>query len=109
MLFLTRPEYIGHINTDYVQSLYINILGRTGHRPELAGWNNRIQQLGLGGIASGFTGSNENRTNSLTSNFQVFLHRNPTAAEVNALVGSGADLLSLEAAVLSLPEYFTNG
>jgi hypothetical protein len=108
-LFLTSPEYLGHINTDFVQSLYINILGRTGTAPELAGWNNKIQQIGLAGIASGFTGSNENRTNSLNANFQVFLHRTPTSAEVSALVGSGADLLSLEAAVLSLPEYFANG
>src|SRR5262249_12664811 len=38
--FLTAPEYISHINTDYVQSLYLNILGRTGSSSELANWNN---------------------------------------------------------------------
>ena len=108
-LFLTSPEYVGHINTDFVQSLYINILGRTGTVSEVAGWNNLIQQLGLAGIAKGFTSSKENRTISLNTDFQVFLHRSPTAAETSSFVGSSADLLSLEAAILSLPEYFANG
>jgi hypothetical protein len=33
--FLTSPEYLSHINTDFVQSLYLNILGRTGSASEL--------------------------------------------------------------------------
>jgi hypothetical protein len=107
--FLTSPEYLGHINTDFVQSLYINILGRTGAANELAGWNNLIQQLGLGGIANGFIGSAENRSITLDTYFQTFLHRAPTTAELNTFVNSSADLLSLEGMVLSLPEYFTNG
>src|SRR5262249_17488369 len=40
--FLTSAEYISHINTDYVQSLYINILGRTGNGAELASWYSNI-------------------------------------------------------------------
>src|SRR5262249_11113258 len=43
--FVTSTEYINRINVDYVQSLYINILGRTGSQTELAGWNNNIQTL----------------------------------------------------------------
>jgi hypothetical protein len=46
---------------------------------------------------------------TLSTDFDTFLHRNPTAAETTALVNSTADLLSVEAIVLSLPEYFTNG
>ncbi len=107
--FLTSPEYISHINTDFVQSLYINILGRTGAPSELAGWNNLIQQLGLVGIVNGFTGSTENRSITLDTYFQTFLHRAPTTTELNNLVSSSADLLSLEETVLSLPEYFANG
>jgi hypothetical protein len=108
-LFVTSPEYLSHINTDFVQSLYINILGRTGDANELAGWNNQIQKLGLAGIANGFTGSVENRTDTLDSYFQTFLHRAPTTTETNTFVNSSADLLSMEGAVLSLPEYFSNG
>jgi hypothetical protein len=73
--FLTAPEYTGHINTDFVQSLYINILGRTGSAGELAGWNNNLQNLGLAGIANAFTHSAENRLNTLRADFQTFLHR----------------------------------
>jgi hypothetical protein len=108
-LFLTSPEYQGHINTDFVQSLYINILGRTGSASELAGWNSQLRQLGLGGIASGFTQSAENRADTVLALFQTFLHRVPSTAESNGFVNSSADLLSLEAMVLSSPEYFANG
>ncbi len=107
--FLTSPEYLGHINTDFVQSLYINILGRTGAANELAGWNNNIQQLGLGGIANGFTASTENRSITLSTYFETFLHRAPTTTELNHFVSSLADLLSMEGLILSLPEYFSNG
>jgi hypothetical protein len=107
--FLTSREYISHIDTDFVQSLYINILGRTGSTLELAGWNNNIQSLGLAGIASAFTHSAENRANTITSYFQTFLHRPPTNSELAAEVGSPQDLLSVEGALLSTPEFFANG
>src|SRR5438876_407890 len=35
-LFVTSPEYINHINTDFVQSLFLNIIGRPGSAAELA-------------------------------------------------------------------------
>jgi hypothetical protein len=108
-LFLTSPEYQSHINTDFVQSLYINILGRTGSASELAGWNSQLQQLGLGGIASGFTQSSENRSNTVHALFQTFLHRVATTAETSAFVNASADLLSLEGMLLSSPEFFANG
>jgi len=107
--FLTAPEYINHINTDYVQSLYLNILGRTGSAAELATWNNNIQSLGLTGIANGFTHSTENRLNTLRSFFQMFLHRTPSNSELMPFVNSSSDLLSLAVVVLSSTEYFNNG
>jgi hypothetical protein len=107
--FLIAPKYLNHINTDYVQSLYINILGRTGSGPELALWNNNIQNLGLMGIANSFTHAFENRLNTLRSYFQMFLHRTPSDTELIPAVNSSADLLSLAASVLSSPEFFMNG
>jgi hypothetical protein len=107
--FLTSPEYLGHINVDFVQSLYMNILGRTGSADELAQWNNNIQRLGLAGIANGFVSSPENRLNTLRSDFQMFLHRTPTDTELMPLAASSLDLLSLETVVLSSPEFFANG
>jgi hypothetical protein len=108
-LFLTSPEYVSHINVDYVQSLYINILGRSGSAAELAQWNNNLQRLGLVGIANGFVHSAENRLNTLRSDFQTFLHRTPTDTELMPLVNTSLDLLSLEGAVLSSSEFFANG
>jgi len=108
--FLTAPEYISHINTDYVQSLYLNILGRTGSSSELATWNNNIQNLGgLSGVANAFTHSAENRLNTLRSYFQTLLHRTPPDSELIPLVNAPLDLLSLEGMVLSSPEFFANG
>jgi hypothetical protein len=107
--FLTSREYISHIGTDFVQSLYLNILGRTGSTLELAGWNNNIQSLGLAGIASAFTHSPENRANTITSYFLTFLHRPPTDTELPVEVGSPQDLLSVEGALLSTPEFFAIG
>jgi hypothetical protein len=108
-LFLTSPEYLGHINTDFVQSLYLNILGRAGRADELALWNNNIQNLGLTGIANGFISSTENRVNTLRSDFQTFLHRTPANTELAPLASLSLDLLTLQGLVLSSPEFFANG
>jgi hypothetical protein len=109
-LFLTSPEYISHINVDYVQSLFMNVLGRPGSQAELAQWNNNIQNVGgLLGVANIFTHSPENRLDTLRSDFQTFLHRTPSNTELMPLANSSQDLLSLEGLVLSSPEFFANG
>jgi hypothetical protein len=109
-LFLTSPEYISHINTDFVQSLYLNILGRSGSPAELAQWNNNIQNVGgLAGVANAFVHSTENRLNTLRSDFQTLVHRTPADGELIPLVNGPQDLLSLEAQVLSGSEFFANG
>jgi hypothetical protein len=109
-LFLTSPEYISHIDTDFVQSLYLNILGRSGSPAELAQWNNNIQNVGgLAGVANAFVDSTENRLNTLRSDFQTFDHRTPADGELIPLVNGPQDLLSLEAQVLSSQEFFMNG
>ena len=107
--FLASPEYLSHIDTDFVQSLYINIFGRTGGASELAFWNNNIKALGIAGIANGFVQSAENRTSAITGFFQTLLHRSPTPTEISTLVSSSPDLLSVEAALLSTAEFFNNG
>jgi hypothetical protein len=109
-LFLTSPEYLSHINVDFVQSLYLNILGRPGSPGEVAAWNNNIQNVGgIMGVANAFTHSSENRLNTLRSDFQTFLHRTPADAELMPLVNTSMDLLALEGLLLSSPEFFANG
>src|SRR5262249_24528912 len=103
-LFLTAPEYISHIDTIFVQSLYLNILGRSGSGGELPLWNTQIQSLGFAGIASAFVRSPENRVNTLRLDFQAFLHRTPPVSELIPLVNTSRDLLGLEGMVLASPE-----
>jgi hypothetical protein len=107
--FLVSPEYLSHIDTDFVQSLYINIFGRTGSASELAFWNNNIQKLGLTGVANGFVLSAENRANTITRYFQTLLHRTPSSAEIAPTVNSTTDLLTVELGILSTTEFFNNG
>jgi hypothetical protein len=107
-MFLASPEYLGHINTDFVQSLYINLLGRTGSPSEVASWNSSIQSLGLAGIAREVIHSQEYRQDTVMSYLQAFFHvvapDDPCPAQ---LAGTSQDLLSLEKAVLSTSDFFT--
>jgi hypothetical protein len=106
--FLTSPDYLGHIDTDFVQSLYLNLLGRTGSSAELALWNNDIQALGLAGIASAFLTAQEYRGENVIADFTSFLHRSPSPAETSAFAGTSLDLLGIEAAILSSQECSVN-
>ncbi len=107
--FLSSPEFLGHIDTDYVQALYRLTLGRTGDAAELAGWYGALPQLGLQGVAAAFTNSAEHRSQVVAGDFLTLLHRPASAGELSSLSGLPLDLLTLEAAVLSSPEFFTNG
>ncbi len=107
--FLSSPEFLGHIDTDYVQALYRLTLGRTGDAAELAGWYTVLPQLGLQGVAAAFTNSAEHRSQVVAGDFLTLLHRPASAAELSSLAGLPLDLLTLEAAVLSGPEFFANG
>jgi hypothetical protein len=107
--FLTAPEYLAHINTDFVQSLYLNILGRTGNALELAGWNDQSQTLGMLGIANNFTAGLENRQDAVTTYFESFLERAPTGAELTSWTNQPGELLTLEAGILGSQEYAING
>jgi hypothetical protein len=106
--FITSPEYLSHIDTDFVQSLYINLLGRTGSAAELAAWNNNIQTLGLAGITNAFLTSQEYRGDNVSADFALFLHRQPTPTESSAFVGTSLDLLGIEVAILTSQECFAN-
>ncbi len=107
--FLSSPEFLGHIDTDYVQALYRLTLGRTGSAAELAGWYGALPGLGLQGVAAAFTNSAEHRSNVVAGDFQSLLHRPASAAELSSLAGLPLDLLTLEAEFLAGPEFFTNG
>jgi predicted outer membrane repeat protein len=121
---VTSPEYtnLTSSNTAFVQSLYTNLLGRTGSSSEVNGWLNLLPTLGRAGVATAFLNSPEYRNlevqqlygftaapaAAVASLFPNLLHRTgaPTTAEVNFWVNSGLDILRLEASFAGSPEYF---
>jgi hypothetical protein len=107
--FISSPEFLAHINTDFVQALYVNILGRTGGPSELAGWYSQLPQLGLQGVAAAFTASKEHREKTVTKYFENLLHREPGAGEASNLASLPGDLLSLEGLILGSDEFYTKG
>jgi hypothetical protein len=108
-LFIDSPEYLAHINVDYAQSLYINLLGRTGDIQELAGQNSLLPQVGLAGLATEFATSQENRMRTVTQYLQDLLHRAPQPGEVSNLAAQPGDLLALEAGILGGAEFYAKG
>jgi hypothetical protein len=105
---LTSPEY-SFLNPQWVQSLYLNILGRAGSDAEVAAWNAAAPSIGLSAIASAFAASLEARMRAATTFFQIFLHRTPTALEALRLANLPGSVLDMEASLLSGAEYFSNG
>jgi hypothetical protein len=107
--FIASPEYQGHINTDYVQSLYINLIGRTGSLAEVSSVNAVLPQFGLAGLATAFADSAENRMNTVTAYIHDLLHRPPQPGEVSTLAAQPGDLLALEAGLLGGTEFYARG
>jgi hypothetical protein len=102
-------EYQGHHNTWYVQSLYLNVLHRTGSGTDVAGWNGQLPQLGPSGVALDFTTGPENRHNEATADIQDLLARPPQPGEVDQLMSQPGGLLGLKLSVLSGADYFAHG
>jgi Domain of unknown function (DUF4214) len=106
---INSPEYLGHINTDFVQSLYVHILQRTGGPQELAFWYARLGTLGLNGVALQFLDSTEYRIDAVTALYSRFLHRQPGNGEAAAWANTSLDLLTIEVDILGSAEFFANG
>src|SRR5262249_31593704 len=58
-LMLASAEYQSHFPTDaaFIQSLYQNLLHRTGSNAEVAAWQPLLPQLGRGGVVPDFLSS----------------------------------------------------
>jgi hypothetical protein len=112
----------GDANTNFVQALYLVVLGRQGSNAEVNGWLSSLNSLGRSGVAAGFLRSAEFRTllveqeygfplaapTSLASLYVNFLGRKsaPTTAEVNSWVNSSRDLAAIEAGFAGSDEFY---
>jgi hypothetical protein len=112
-VMLASPEYQSHFQTDadFVQSLYQNLLHRTASTAEVDGYLALLPQLGRASVAGGFLSSSEFRGDEVVDDYTQLLHRAqpPSANEVNGWVSSGLDLLTIDAAFATSPEFQMNG
>jgi hypothetical protein len=112
-VMLASPEYQSHTNADavFVESLYQNLLHRTGDVSEVLGWLGQLPQLGRAGVAQAFLSSQEYREWEVGDDYAHLLHRTapPSAAEVDGWASSGMDILTIDAFIAASPEFQANG
>jgi hypothetical protein len=106
---LTLPEYMSRINTDFVQSLYLNVLHRPATSTELAKGYAQLPSLGLRGFADTITGGKLRRADFATNLYRDLLHRDPVGTEVTTLTSKSSNLLVQQLLVLSSDEYYAHG
>jgi hypothetical protein len=129
--FLCSPEFYGRVsqgsanpNGAWLQSLYVNLLGRQASAFEVKGWLSQLSSgssEALASVANGVVNSSEFRgiqvqamygatvaglvpTPDLLKRFSL-----ASAAEVNGWLSTGLDLFSIEAMLLASPEFASNG
>ena len=101
----------------YVQSLYTNLLNRTGSVPEVAGWEAEINlggnigvNLGVpaGQVTNAFVSSEEYLGDVIRNDYQTLLQRTPQPAEVQGWLqqlDNGLGQQQMEAIFLGSPEF----
>ena len=112
--FLSSPEYLADHpgNTAYVESLYTNVLGRTG---ETAGINSWVNALNSGAnpatVAADFVNSAESDALIVNSDYTNFLQRPGESAGVQNWISAiqrGVSLQTIGADFLSTSEYIAD-
>ena len=111
--FLSAPESIarhGGTGAGWVQSLYLNMLGRAGTQAEVNFWLSRLQSgASPQAVASGFATSGEREGNRVRADYQTLLGRTPAQSEVDFWVNRFAQGLTnedLAAGFLGSIEYY---
>jgi hypothetical protein len=126
--FVNGPEYFAKVtqgssnpNGAWLQSLYLNLLGRQASTDEINGWLNVIANEGRGVVAQRFTSSFEFRGNVIGSMYGLapvgvipqadILKRStlPDPSEIGQWKIMNLDLLSIEARILASPEFSATG
>jgi len=106
---LGSAEFLTRITSDYVQSVFRQVLGRTATPTEVMKWNGLLPTLGRKGVAAAIINSKEHRLQVVTSFYSELLHRQPTPEEAAALAATPGNYLALKVTVLSSTEFFEHG
>ncbi|HLJ97862.1 MAG TPA: DUF4214 domain-containing protein [Gemmataceae bacterium] len=111
MQIITSPEYTQSHSDDsaFVQSLYQNVLGRTGSQAEVDYYTQVLASVASrADVVQSFFGSPEYRNKLTEDTYQQFLHRDADSAGLwmytQSLSKGGTDLMVMDS-VLSSPEY----
>jgi hypothetical protein len=99
----------GSADQRLVQALYQLLLDRTATDSELAGWTSTLPTLGPQGMALDFLTSTEFRMDQADGYYQALLHRPSDAPYLPSWAASTFNLVQLEVAFESSPEFFSNG
>ena len=116
--FVSAPEYLDRAeafgpepNSAFVQSIYVNLLGRTGSFSELSMWISVLNSQGRQAVALGILGSTEYSRIAVRQLYSTLLHRTsiPSDAEISGWVNLSPNLLAIEAAIAGSMEAYQNG
>jgi len=126
--FVTSTEYYNKVtqgasnpNGTWVQSLYLNLLGRQPTGTELTAALTVIRKLGLASFATALVNSAEFRTDQVEAYYGfpavgviptpniVKLAVTPTALQISSLVNSKLDLFSIQETLLASTAYAAGG
>jgi cyclophilin family peptidyl-prolyl cis-trans isomerase len=111
--FLSSPEFIndsGGPGANFVNGLYVTLLGRTPAPNEVAYWVNQLNNgMTANQVALGFTTSKEREADRVAADYQQYLGRSTSSSEiqywVNVFVNGGSNEKVI-AGFLSSQEYF---
>jgi FG-GAP-like repeat/Domain of unknown function (DUF4214)/Putative Ig domain len=115
---LGSPEFLqdvqnrgfkGTPSQNYVQALYVDLLGRTPSDTELADQVAEFQKVGQQKLALIFLQSTEYRTDTVADYYTSLLDRPGGAAEIASWVNSSLDLRAIRSGIESSQEFFSKG
>ncbi len=108
-----KPVVSAAVTSNYVATLYHDVLGRAASSAEIAAWQQAAAVLNLSPaqVASAIVNSTEAHVRLVTQDYQTYLHRAPDAAGLAGWVGYlnvGGQPETVVAGILASTEYLTN-
>jgi hypothetical protein len=118
--FLSSPEYFDHAtalsaspnpDANFIQTMYLQLLGRPGSGSEINGWLGKLPTLGRNGVAAALLASQEARTDQVLQFYVTLLHRTtrPGASELAFWLNTSLDLLGMEVQFAASQEFYSKG
>ncbi len=110
-IFLSSGEYLNlHLSdASYVQSLFLNLLGRLPANSEVSGFLPTPTGNNRDAIANVFLNAAEFRNREVSKLYNDILHRTASGGEVSSIAGTGLDIESIRVLFAASGEFFAAG